>query len=181
MIGWYWKEILWMLRTGARWNDLPERYPHPSTCWRRLKSLEEQGICWIFGERFSGNWMNKVFWTGKKPLLTAISLLPKRGLRSRQNQKGQRIEVDGGGRWSRYSAWKPHRFCLAGGSNSDGTNTGARQGPQSHKRGVLNLGLKEWTQTRSMTAIPCGKDSGKEVSHSLAHIANIERTNELRQ
>lgn len=38
--------ILWMLRTGARWKDLPERYPHPSTCWRRLKLWHEQGI-WL--------------------------------------------------------------------------------------------------------------------------------------
>ena len=36
--------ILWILRTGARWKDLPERYPSPSTCWRRLKLWEEQGV-----------------------------------------------------------------------------------------------------------------------------------------
>ena len=36
--------ILWILRTGARWKYLPERYPSPSTCWRRLKLWEEQGV-----------------------------------------------------------------------------------------------------------------------------------------
>ena len=29
--------ILWVLTTGARWKDLPERYPSPATCWRRLQ------------------------------------------------------------------------------------------------------------------------------------------------
>ena len=33
--------ILWVLRTGAPWRDLPERYPSPSTCWRRLRQWEE--------------------------------------------------------------------------------------------------------------------------------------------
>lgn len=38
--------ILWILRTGARWKDLPEKYPSPSTCWRRLKMWEEKDI-WL--------------------------------------------------------------------------------------------------------------------------------------
>jgi len=38
--------ILWVLRTGAFWADLPKRYPSPSTCWRRLKLWEEQDI-WL--------------------------------------------------------------------------------------------------------------------------------------
>jgi transposase len=33
--------ILWILRTGARWKDVPKRYPSPSTCWRRLREWEE--------------------------------------------------------------------------------------------------------------------------------------------
>ncbi len=36
--------ILWILRTGARRQDLPERYPSPSTCWRRLKRWSESGL-----------------------------------------------------------------------------------------------------------------------------------------
>ena len=38
--------ILWMLRSGARWQDLPEAFPSPSTCWRRLRDWEEQAI-WL--------------------------------------------------------------------------------------------------------------------------------------
>lgn len=36
--------ILWVLRSGARWRDLPERYPSPSTCWRRLAQWEDEGV-----------------------------------------------------------------------------------------------------------------------------------------
>ena len=36
--------ILWILKTGARWRDLPDRYPDPSTCWRRLKLWYETGV-----------------------------------------------------------------------------------------------------------------------------------------
>ena len=38
--------ILWILRTGAPWADLPEGYPSPSTCWRRLRRWEEQEV-WL--------------------------------------------------------------------------------------------------------------------------------------
>jgi len=36
--------ILWVLRSGARWRDLPERFPSPSTCWRRLVEWEDTGV-----------------------------------------------------------------------------------------------------------------------------------------
>lgn len=35
--------ILWILKTGARWKDLPPEYPSPSTCWRRLVQWEADG------------------------------------------------------------------------------------------------------------------------------------------
>jgi transposase len=37
--------ILWILRSGARWPDLPEEFPSPSTCWLRLRDWEERVIC----------------------------------------------------------------------------------------------------------------------------------------
>lgn len=58
--------ILWVLRSGARWKDLPAQYPSPSTCWRRLSEWEEQGVweqAWIaliheLDEAGQLNWMN---------------------------------------------------------------------------------------------------------------------------
>ena len=38
--------ILWVLKTGARWRDLPPHYPSPTTSWRRLRDWEEQGV-WL--------------------------------------------------------------------------------------------------------------------------------------
>jgi transposase len=36
--------ILWVLKTGARWRDLPPQYPSPSSCWRRLRDWKEQEV-----------------------------------------------------------------------------------------------------------------------------------------
>lgn len=57
--------ILWVLRSGARWRDLPDRYPSASTCWRRLRDWEEQGVweqAWVtligqLDEQGQINWM----------------------------------------------------------------------------------------------------------------------------
>src|SRR5579859_8032706 len=36
--------ILWVLRTGAPWSDLPERYPSHQTCHRRFQQWVRSGI-----------------------------------------------------------------------------------------------------------------------------------------
>jgi len=36
--------ILWILRTGARWQDLPERYPPYQTCHRRFQEWVKSGV-----------------------------------------------------------------------------------------------------------------------------------------
>ncbi len=38
--------ILWVLRSGARWKDLPDEYPSYSTCRRRLLEWEDAGV-WL--------------------------------------------------------------------------------------------------------------------------------------
>ena len=46
--------ILWVLKTGARWRDLPASYPSPATCWRRLKRWEEDGTWLRLWQTFLG-------------------------------------------------------------------------------------------------------------------------------
>src|SRR5215213_11186656 len=35
--------LLWILRTGARWKDMPDCFPSDSTCWRRLRDWDACG------------------------------------------------------------------------------------------------------------------------------------------
>jgi transposase len=35
--------ILWVLRSGARWQDVPRPYGSPTTCWRRLVTWQLTG------------------------------------------------------------------------------------------------------------------------------------------
>jgi transposase len=46
--------ILWILRSGARGQDLPEEFPSPATCWRRLRDWEEQGVWLAIWRAFLG-------------------------------------------------------------------------------------------------------------------------------
>ena len=36
--------LLWLLRTGARWQDIPVDLPSGSTCWRRLREWAEEEV-----------------------------------------------------------------------------------------------------------------------------------------
>ena len=36
--------VVWVLRTGARWRDLPKHFPSHPTCWRRMKQWSVAGI-----------------------------------------------------------------------------------------------------------------------------------------
>ena len=35
--------ILYVLRAGCRWQDMPRRYGSPVTCWRRLSRWQQDG------------------------------------------------------------------------------------------------------------------------------------------
>ena len=73
--------ILRIPQTGSAWHLLPDEYPSPSTCWRRLKQQEESGI-WLKGWRTLLNalhgkgllkWVED-FLDGKRRFLAAYSV-----------------------------------------------------------------------------------------------------------
>jgi transposase len=35
--------IVWILKQGAQWKELPERFPSPATCWRRHREWTQSG------------------------------------------------------------------------------------------------------------------------------------------
>lgn len=36
--------IIWILRTGAQWDEMPAKYGSAATCWRRLRDWEKAGV-----------------------------------------------------------------------------------------------------------------------------------------
>ena len=85
--------ILFILRTGAPWADLPERYPPYQTCHRRFQQWVRSGVM----RGVLGRWPKTCaavadsIW--KKPSSTAVSLLQKRGRRRGQNKRGKGTKI----------------------------------------------------------------------------------------
>jgi transposase len=100
--------ILWILKTGARWKDLPDKYLHPSTCWRRLKEWYEAEVLKDMWRAFlSGLDANGVLdW--EESFIDASFFPAKKGSSGRKDQKGKGNKVYGGGRWQRSSTGKPY-------------------------------------------------------------------------
>ena len=96
--------ILWVLRRGARWQDLPARFPSPSTCWRRLRGWEAQGV-WLKAWRVFLAQLDAQGQLDWAETFADGSFAPaKKGGLRREDQTWQGYEVDGGGRRPR-SSW----------------------------------------------------------------------------
>lgn len=110
--------ILWVLRTGARWRDVPDAYPDGSTCWRRLRRWEEQDVwqaAWrkllsLLDERRLLDW--------EEAFLDATFITAKKG--ARQSAKRVAGKVRSAWWWSTAGAYlsernlRPRRLPSAG-------------------------------------------------------------------
>src|SRR5213594_3525969 len=112
--------ILWILRSGARWCDLPEEFPSPATCWRRLRDWEEQEIWLEIWRAFLSELNERQQLKWSESFLDGSFAPAKRGRRCRKNQAVQGDVVDGGGRRPGCSSGRPPSLCIPGGGQTRG-------------------------------------------------------------
>jgi transposase len=145
--------ILWILRSGARWQDMPERFPHPSTCWRQLRDWEEQGVWLKIWRTFLSELNERQQWKRSESFLDGSFAPAKKGALESEQPSGQGNEVDGGRR-PRSSSEKLPSLCIPGGSPARGND--ARGHPCRPHPSCQATAPEGGTRTKPTTAIPCG-------------------------
>jgi len=90
--------VLYVLRTGCRWQDLPGEYGSSVTCWRRLNQWQEQGVWEDIWRTLLGTLdaQGRLEW--ERATWMPLSPQPKRGRPGRTDPQGQGHQTDAGGR-----------------------------------------------------------------------------------
>jgi transposase len=100
--------ILWIMRTGAPWHDMPERYPSYQTCHRRFQEWVRSGVFEQILVALATDLRDR----GELDLMAHLSS-PRRGHRGGKDQAGRRFEDHGSGR-PRWSSSRRMRWqCFA--------------------------------------------------------------------
>ncbi len=119
--------ILWILRSGARWKDLPRDrgFPSPATCWRRLGRWERGGVWLRLWEAFLDELdeQGKLDWSECFADATFASA-KKRGKCVGKTKRGKGNQARGGGRRPGHSSGTHRPLGLAVGNQNDGADAG---------------------------------------------------------
>src|ERR1700720_1954635 len=81
--------ILWVLRTGAPWADLPERYPSYQTCHRRFQEWVRSGIMRGVLEALAEDLRLQGRLDVREAFIDGSFAPAKKGIEGRQNQTWQ--------------------------------------------------------------------------------------------
>jgi len=105
--------ILWILRTGAQWSEMPGRYPPYQTCHRRFQQWRHAGVMDRLLRALAQDLESGAGSSLTSASSTAASARPKRGRRSRQIQAGQGLQGHGNCRpqWSSCRPMRRQRFA----------------------------------------------------------------------
>ncbi len=90
--------VLWILRTGAPWHDLPDRYPAYQTCHRRFQAWVRDGTIRGVLEALAEDLKERGGLDVSECFIDGTFVLAKKGGLCRKDQAGQRYEAHGGGR-----------------------------------------------------------------------------------
>lgn len=103
--------ILWVLRTGAAWADLPERFPSSSTCYRRFSKWVKTGVFRKILEALARDLEERGAINLSECFIDGTFVVAKKGRKSGKDQAGERYEAHGYCRrfWS--STRPAHGFC----------------------------------------------------------------------
>ncbi len=84
--------ILWIARSGARWQDLPAEYPSPATCWRRLRDWEEQDVWLTIWRTFLGELNRKGLLDWSEAFIDGSFASAKKGAPESAKPSGARVQ-----------------------------------------------------------------------------------------
>jgi transposase len=104
--------ILCILRTGAPWKDLPERYPPYQTCHRRFQKWIEEGVLGSVLETLAQDLEERGQIDLSECYIDGTFVIAKKGGRAWERPSaGQRYETHGVFRGLFCSSRPPHREC----------------------------------------------------------------------
>ena len=101
--------ILWVLRSGARWKDLPREYPSYSTCRRRLIEWEESGV-WLKAWHTLLDHLDKRGWLSWEECFADGTFAPaKKGADASARPVGEKVRSFWWWRTAREFLWRSER------------------------------------------------------------------------
>src|SRR5919108_23949 len=87
--------VLWILRTGAPWHDLPDRYPPYQTCHRRFQQWVHSGIFEKILHTLATDLRERGGIDLSECFIDGTFIVAKRGERDWSDQARQRYEAHG--------------------------------------------------------------------------------------
>ena len=132
--------ILWVLKTGARWQDLPDVYPNPSTCWRRLKLWHETGVLRNMWRAFLSELDAAGILDWEETFVDATFIPAKKGARQSEKPRGVRERSSWWWSMARVFLWEaipnlPRPQKSSSSRKSSRTSKSPKKGPADPKRG----------------------------------------------
>ncbi len=84
--------ILWILRSGARWQDLPERFPSYQTCHRRFQQWVRSGVIRHLLEALARDLHERGGFDLSECYIDATFMIAKKGASGSEKPSGARVQ-----------------------------------------------------------------------------------------